>query len=479
MISSNTIGVMVDLVGLALAIGYGLYRLRDRRIVIDHRLLFTIGFIYYISVPSLLARTRTLDHYYVFIWTLYHRIPASRTLAFSCWSVLMLVAFHSGCAFAERYRAPAPSVPNSESMRSTQRWLSLACGLSLLLFFGVAAMNRSVIQSGYRSNDPTLIQSEAGRGLLAAAATVAAGLLLLYRSRLRDTPWPMGRVTSRTHLRNFVLVAMLLPIVGLLLATGGRLYASTILVAVAVWYSIAVVPPRRILLVVGGALAFVLLTAYGGLRTGTAPSPSELSLYATTESVQGSIALYNIMENDDREFDLIRAPIFLASDLVNVVPRVLLPNKDSLRITPEEQGFVLDNPLGGLNVGVSLLLNFGSFGSLVVIFLLGLGLTRLRIRSAEPAATVRRAIYSLISATLLMAFFRDYFSITIVRWWILICIIVIGSTTLMMRLLRRGPTGWHTATVSTSALAELSQATRPLPATPATSAGAGPATRAV
>ncbi len=187
----------------------------------------------------------------------------------------------------------------------------------------------------------------------------------------------------------------------------------------------------------GGLAAFALLAAYGSLRTGDTPTAADMKLFSTTEAVQGSIALFNTLEDNSSQFDAIRIPVLLASDSVNIVPRVLLPTKDDLRVTPEDIGFQLDNPLGGLNVSVSLLVNFGSIGSLIVVLLLGGSLSRLRRLASAPRSSVYRVSYAIVAGTLLMVFFRDPFSISVVRWWLLTALIVPAALTAAMRLLAR------------------------------------------
>ncbi len=173
------------------------------------------------------------------------------------------------------------------------------------------------------------------------------------------------------------------------------------------------------------------------MRTGDTPTTDSLYLFSTTETVQGSIALFNTLESNTQQFDVVRMPEFLASDMVNIVPRIILPKKDDIRVTAEERGFVLDNPLGGLNVAVSLLINFGSIGSLVVVTLLGLTLSRLRRRAMSPRAVVHRVTYAVIAATMLMSFYRDFFSITVVRWWILTGLMIPSFLSLAMRFFGR------------------------------------------
>ncbi len=434
MISYDTLGLLLDVTALALAAGYVVYRLRDRRIVIDHRILFSVGHAYYLSLPLIMARVRILDGQYRFVWAIFDRIPDGRALLFSTWSLTMLLAFHAGCMAAQRWPARPVRVAPASAPAATY-WIPIvAVGFAYCIFFLVTILNLSVIRSGYRSNDPTLIQSQTGRGTLAAAATLVGGTLIYARSRLRDVAWPMASSPRSATYRNAVFGAAFLPVAAVLLLAGGRLYITTVVLAGVVWVGVSVRPFRRTTIVAGGIIVFVMLTAYGAVRTGDTPNAADMQLFSTTEGVQGAIALFNTLEDNSNQFDAVRMPVLLASDMVNVVPRLILPNKDDIRITPDEIGFNLDNPLGGLNAAVSLLVNFGSAGSLVAIFLLGAAMTRLRRAASAPRAEVLRVTYSIITATLLMVFYRDFFGISIVRWWILTAMLVPLAVTVATKL---------------------------------------------
>jgi hypothetical protein len=267
------------------------------------------------------------------------------------------------------------------------------------------------------------------------------GTLLYARSRLRDVAWPVATASKTATYRNLVFGAAFLPVAAALLLAGGRLYITTVALSGLVWVGISVRPLRRTTIVAGGVVAFTFLTAYGAVRTGDTPDAADMQLFATTEAVQGAIALFNTLEDNSEQFQPVRLPVLLASDMVNVVPRFALPGKDDIRITPEEIGFELDNPLGGLNAGVSLLVNFGSVGSLAAIGMLGYGLSRLRRAASAPRSAVLRVTYSIITATLLMAFYRDFFAISVVRWWVLTAMIVPLALTLATKLFARAQSG--------------------------------------
>jgi hypothetical protein len=186
-----------------------------------------------------------------------------------------------------------------------------------------------------------------------------------------------------------------------------------------VWWSIVHSGIRRSLLLAGGIAGVLMLSALGSLRTGEVPSGGDLADYAAAESVLVSISPALYLESSDHAFDAVRAPRYLVTDFVNAVPRVLLPNKNDLQRSPEDDGFQVESSLGGVSVTSSLLVNFGWLGGLAFIAALGWVTTRLWLRAlANPLGMLPIGLSAVLGA-IPMSLFRDKFSVSIVRWMVL------------------------------------------------------------
>lgn len=410
--------IIVDTVALLLAVSVVARRLITYRALrVDHVILFALGHAYYLSVSSLMRQLRVLDDTYWFVYRYFTNVTEERQLATSVWSLLLLLSFLAGAHLAEqrarRRTIGAPEVRLAREQPSLFEPAMLLVGLSLVFFALTAVRYRAVIVQGYRTLDPGAIQNEIGRGILSATAT---GTILCALFAVHVTM----RRSNRRHRRwalTLAAVAVALPSLMLLLA-GGRLYVATSIVAMIVWFTQVVRPIKRSLILGAGVGAFAMLTVLGSARTGELPDRDSLGFFATSESVLTSISQATFLSSEREIFLPARAPRYLASDITNVLPRAIVPNKESFRLDPEDDGFSVSSALGATHLQVSSLINFGFAGSLLVFGLLAYGLSRLKLAVQRDHASVLSISYATCSAALTFTLFRDPFSISVVRWMI-------------------------------------------------------------
>ena len=340
-----TASLTLDLLALLLATGVVAVRIvRYRRLRVDHVVLFCVGHAYYLSLSSLMIATGAMPDTYSFVYTYFQDVTDQRRLAASAWSLLVLVAFLSGAwlgAGARRSRAVRQDKTAAVSPRTFVAPAMALTAAMLTIFTAVAAQNRALVISGYRSLDASDVQGQGGRGLLSAvaSATILSALFMLHVAATS------GRRSVAPGVKWLAGVAIALPSIILLLA-GGRLYAATCLVAVIVWYSHVRQPISRSIIIGAGLAAFVALTALGSVRTGSLPDAETVGFYATSESVLTSITQGRFLSSDREVLQPLRLPKYLASDVSNAVPRLLLPGKEALRLDPEDDGFQVTSPLG-------------------------------------------------------------------------------------------------------------------------------------
>jgi hypothetical protein len=115
--------------------------------------------------------------------------------------------------------------------------------------------------------------------------------------------------------------------------------------------------------------------------------------------------------------------------------------KDSMILSPEDSGFHIENPVGGVNSFFSFMVNFGALGTTVFLFLFSYGMGFLKSREGSILA---RAMYSVISGWLLISFFRNPFEVSLVKdifqMSIVVPAFVLGSVYFLSSLLcRKGP----------------------------------------
>jgi len=161
----------------------------------------------------------------------------------------------------------------------------------------------------------------------------------------------------------------------------------------------------------------VLLAAMAGLaafigliRLARSVTLSKLLFDLVQEPLYCSFSLTNFLVNGD--FGTLRWPIFLLHDFVNVVPRFIFPMKDSMNLNAADFGFPIFVPLGGVSSFVSFLINFGALGTMPFLFLFSFGLAFLK---SKKNSVLARPIYAMITGWLIFDFFRNGFSVSIVK----------------------------------------------------------------
>ena len=200
----------------------------------------------------------------------------------------------------------------------------------------------------------------------------------------------------------------------------------TLLVIVVVWVSNFRRPIRRSVCMAAAVALVIGLAVLGSVRVRETPSVRTIGYYASAESVLTAWSRDLYLTSPRPVLAPAAVPKYLASDLVNVVPRALLPAKDSFRLVPEDEGYTVSSALGGISAVASLLLNFGFAGSLVALAALSLGLRRLQARCLATPSSVASVAYCVLTGGLATSFFRDPFSISIVRWGIVSAVLTVG-----------------------------------------------------
>lgn len=431
------VSVALDVTALLLGLSVIVVRVvRYRRLRIDHVLLFVIGFTYYVSLSSLLAHAGVLPEYYANPFATFDEVDPTRRMLASLWSVLALCTFLGATAVADRLPTRRHRPPVPARIRASVVPAIAVAAAALGLFVLACIYYRSVLLEGYRSTDPLVIQAQQGRGTLAGLATASA---LASLAALHAATGPGTRATDRLVAQTVGVAAVALPI--LVLPIGGnRLYSVTLVLVIAVWWTHAGRPVRRSLTLAAGAIGFVGLVALGSLRIGQVPSPSTAVFYSTSESALGGWTRDLYLTSDANPLPPVALPRYLASDLVNLAPRALLPQKDSLRLDPAEQGFSLVSPLGGTNLAASMWLNFGFIGSLMALAALAIVLRRLQRRVLRDRSSSWTLTYAVLAAAGGLSFFRDEFGISIVRWGVMNALIIVGVIHVATRLVAVGLT---------------------------------------
>jgi oligosaccharide repeat unit polymerase len=407
---------------------------------VTHELLFVGAHLYYGLLPIAFALGRTLPLRYGFVYALWDKLDEQQT------TLALLVALASpafligskaamlrrgvlkGTSKVHRDLELVVSVASESEHHNLEiadlpeknaSWLLAPLTCCLALSVVVCLRGRKSLFGAYKNIDRVLIENDRWRAFLSGLAVLATAILLCYLDA-RFFHQLKRRLSSVVWRLRLVIVLIGLLIWTPLLIAGGRGYVATSMFILLVYWSTYIREFDRkksaAFFLVGGILAVLL----GSVRVGENPNAERFLYYASTEALLTSPSMFGaIADGKGAELTPLRLPVFLASDLANLAPRLIFPNKDSLRLDPKERGFSVVNPLGAFALQLSLLINFGWLGGMLFLAVLGYAFSRILEQSAtsEKASSRRfwRIAYAATVAWIPFSFFRDPFSISLIR----------------------------------------------------------------
>ena len=376
-------------IAIVLPCWYGYARSVSRgKVEINHVTTFTFGFLFYWITPlAVRIWAPRIDFPMAPLWSAMFRARFIVPYALSC--IALYVCFILGDSLASRSFVAKKS-GTAEKLPKLM--------LTLAMLFGCALMIYSIYLERadlFRPATPTSLGVGAARGAVTACVVLLGIVALMFTIDRPEVPW-RKRLLSRYYLPFIVGGAMMMFL-------GSRLYVASFLVMFAV-YQTNLRRRFRLKIVIAAALLFALLFgAVGTWREGSSVTGAYFNVFL--EPMEGSLSLVHHLRYKGIAWT--NTPTQLMSDFENLVPTVLMPNKFKVLKKPDAY-----RPLGGLHSFVSFNLNFGLIGTAALWFLLPIGFRSLRSRMAE---TLPATIYIMCTGWLTFTFFRDPFSISLVK----------------------------------------------------------------
>jgi oligosaccharide repeat unit polymerase len=358
----------------------------EKGVEVNHVTLFTFGFLFYWILPIAAgAVSSTLAGE---TWTyLFDSSQATPLYLAACF--LSYIAFVSGDLVAAaifRPRAFTPLPLNASAL------LILLIPATIAAAF-MAYSLRSLLFQPYGMD----LDAQRARGTM-TAFVIPLGIIALFH--ISDNH---NYGVRRLAMSGFVLPFLCGSV--LLLYIGSRLYVVSFVLMFAVYLSCFVhrITPKR--LVIAVVVVATLSGLIGVLRLHSGSSLADLGINIILEPMFTSLSLVHFLSYDHVAW--INFPRYLISDFVNLIPTAILPNKADLIQFPE-----VYNPLGAMHSFVSFNYNFGILGTAAFMFVLSLTLRWLRTCSSRQLGKV---CYVMLCGWLAFTFFRDPFSISLVK----------------------------------------------------------------
>jgi len=191
-----------------------------------------------------------------------------------------------------------------------------------------------------------------------------------------------------------------------ILTLGTRLYfVSSILTVLAIYYTYK----KRLNKYLFYLFIFFLVIVFsiiGIIRQGNNLSTNLILYIFLGEPLYTSYSLFSFLKLN--ELPWLNIPTGLIVDFINLIPTILLPKKIELMQTLYISKYNYVSPLGAKNIFVSLMENFGLLGSLVFIMLFAFFIAIINKKLKYS--------YYIVLGILCFSFFRDPFSISILKY---------------------------------------------------------------
>jgi hypothetical protein len=374
-------------------------------IEVNHLLLFSFGYVFYWIMPIGIGLLRLFsDEPGMILWYRIFDAISPETLAiYLVLTFLCYLGFWSGSLWGRFITARKPLPFRSLFFYPRLLDMFFACGLIAAAVFGIGI--RGHLFHGYLEIGTEAENMEIGS--FTAASIFLLSLAFLHSAKQNEG---VGKKRSVRELFLTPYFALYFLVAFLVLSTGGRLYFLSSIIMLLIYWSAYYRPiPTKAALVTFAVLAGAA-GLVGTLRLNGPVSISSVFFNLLAEPLFTSFTLTNFLRAGT--FDLLRAPVFLISDFMNLVPSFLLPSKADLRANPEDYGFSVFAPLGATNSFFSFMINFGVVGTIAALFLIGWLYSYLR---QSDRTLLHRVSYVMLSGWLGFTFFRDDFSISVIK----------------------------------------------------------------
>jgi hypothetical protein len=356
--------------------------------LIDHRLLFLFGYIFYLFTPYFLGTGRIFEGYPgIDLYQSYFQLlPANRLQTYLLVTLSWLPAFFLGHYFYELFFArPASLLKYPTSPVSQSMWVVSILLFLLLIVFTYLARNS--ILGNYANYDV------GARGKMST-------LLIIFN-------FFMMYLLIGEKAKPILIMSGTVITAAILLFMGGRMYVFQTFIIMLVYktsFSSQRWTVPKIILFSG--LGMLVGSAFGLWRMGSALGFESASYSFFAEPAFTWFSTITFLSNN--EIPLFNWPANFLSSFVNLVPNTLVSLRPYL-VSLESMAAGYKNPLGADSVWSTIVINFGSIGSVIFIFITGFFLNFLRDNSYR--SRFGAVYYIMVCGMLPFQFFRDGFFI--------------------------------------------------------------------
>ena len=403
----------------------------------NHVLMFTMGFLMYWILPvafglfGILRGNIAIDLWY----SVFDRVPGPKLAGYLVITLCVYLAFLGGDVLGSvgaRARGSA-----YRPLFFYKRLLDIPLFAGCILAAAYTVVLRGQLFRGY--NLISMAEaSDLNRGSFTAVSVFLLALAFIYTLKRQEDSGDtltFGRLVRNRYFAIYFICSILV------LSLGGRLYLVSSIVMLLVYLTRYFRPlpvKKAAILALAG---FVVFGTLGIVRQTSDLSANKFLVNVMAEPMYTSFSLIYFLGQND--FEVIKFPVFLLSQFLNLVPSAIFPQKVDMMLDPEQFGYIIFSPGGAMNSFFSFMINFGVVGTMLSMAAFAALMSYLRTRDAN---LLYRALYITLCGWMGFTFFRDPFYISIVKTMFefsfaipLLLVIAIQMLSIALRATARGP----------------------------------------
>lgn len=368
------------------------------KIEINHIFMFSLGFVFYYMIPIIVLNLGLFQDgpgmsglYFLYKNIHYKEIIKLLLSMFGIYNSFILGNF-----IVEKF-VKEKKKKNKKANKFNIKILLFA-NIPMLAYF------LFVFRKSFLKGNLGELNSSSLRGTFVAYSLVFLAFALFYTAYRYEKNTFIEKVSNSATIIYFVLSI-------LLLSMGGRLYFISSIFMFLVFRSVFFEKIKISNLFIGLLTCIIGSGAYGIIRMGIFKIRlSDILFNVLAESLYTSYSMMSFLSYNN-VLKAFQIPKYLFSNLISVIPRAILPNKEQFFIDPLTSGYSYIQPYGATNTYVPFSINFGFLGVFVAFFMIGVFMAWLKKKNNE----LSMVIYIMISGFLGFTFFRDNFDVSLVK----------------------------------------------------------------
>jgi hypothetical protein len=355
---------------------------------VDHRALFLFGYVYYLLAPMAVGYFQLMQGFpgMTLFHTSYASIPARQLSAYLLITISWLPAFllgHFTFTLVYPYKHALSKFSSNSASRGIY-WLAPILFIVMILF---AYLNKGSLFAGYSAYD------SASRGKM-STLLVVCNFFLCYQLLSDKRP-------------SFIVMVTTLITAVLLLSMGGRMYVFQTFIILLIYktsFAFRRWSGRHVLIF--GIAATLIASLFGLWRMRAAIDINWMLYPLLAEPTFTWLSVSSFLA--ENQLPVLNLPSNFLTSFLQMVPKTFFDFQPYV-VSVKSMGYTFQNPLGAESIWTTSVINFGTLGSLIFIYLAGFFFNLLRCLSTQSHFW---AVYYILACAILpFQLFRDGFFI--------------------------------------------------------------------